>query len=213
MFVELLDRLRCPHAHEDNALVATTAVTHERYIIEGTLGCSVCLAEYRVHRGMMEMAGESPVPTDAREVRTEARTEGAAVRGAALLGLDDRGGLYLVDSAGSANIESYLSMAPDSRFVAMSVLEREPAAVMSIRGRPNALPFAAGCMRGIAFDFEVPSSLMRSAVQVLAPGGRLVAPADADVPPGVELLARDGSDWVAERVATPVLNDIRRAPR
>ena len=68
-------------------------------------------------------------------------------------------------------------------------------------------------MRGISFDFEVSDSLMKSAVKVLAPGGRLVAPAGADLPDGVELLARDGSAWVAERVATPVLSSITRAPR
>ena len=29
MYVQLLDKLRCPHDHEDNPLVATTAVTFD----------------------------------------------------------------------------------------------------------------------------------------------------------------------------------------
>ena len=82
---------------------------------------------------------------------------------------------------------------------------------MSICGRPDALPFAAGSMRGIAFDLDVGPSLLISAVKTLAPGGRLVAPSTTGVPPGVELLAQDDRAWVAERAATPVLNLIKRA--
>lgn len=209
MFVELLDRIRCPHEHEDSPLVMTASVTDARYIIEGTLGCPVCHAEYRVHEGLMEMEGHFPNFMLTMDAFSHEKT----VRAAALLGLDERGGLYLVDVMGQYSVGSYLVMSPDSKFVAMSVMSRVQNAVMSIRGRPDALPFAAGSMRGIALDWEVSPSLMRSAVKALAPGGRLVAGADTDVPNGVELLARDDHEWVAERVATPVLNEIRRAPR
>jgi uncharacterized protein YbaR (Trm112 family) len=209
MFVELLDRLRCPHAHEDNPLVATTAATHERYIIEGTLGCSVCLAEYRVHKGLMDMEGDFPVPSLTPDVLSEEE----ATRRAALLGLDDRGGLYLVDMLGRYSIPSHVALSPDSQFVALSVLSRQAHAVMSICGRPDVLPFAAGCMRGIAFDLDVGPSLLVSAVRTLAPGGRLVAPSTTGIPPGVALLAQDDRAWVAERAATPVLNMIKRARR
>ena len=209
MYVELLDKLRCPHDHDDNALVATTAVTFERYIVEGTLGCSVCLAEYRVHLGLMDMEGNFPVPA----LTPESLSDEEATRRAALLGLDERGGLYLVDLLGRYSIPSHIALSPDSQFVAISVMDRQEHAVMSICGRPDALPFAAASMRGIAFDLDVPASLLRSAVSVLAPGGRLVAPSDTDVPAGVEEIARDERSWVAQRVATPVLNVIRRAPR
>jgi hypothetical protein len=207
MFVELLDKLRCPHPHDDNPLVATTAVTHERYIVEGTLGCSICEAEYRVHKGVMDMEGDFPVMTPAADALSEENT----IRAAALLGLDERGGLYLVDVMGRYSIPSYIEMSPESQFVAMSVMDRQAQAVMSICGRPNILPFAAGCMRGIAFDWEVSDSLLQSAVKTLAPGGRLVAQTGTVVPRGVEILARDERSWVAERVATPVLNVLRRA--
>jgi hypothetical protein len=56
-------------------------------------------------------------------------------------------------------------------------------------------------------------ALLRSAAQVLSAGGRLVAPADAIVPDGIRMLARDDEQWVGEREAVPVLSAIRRAPR
>src|SRR5271155_5535962 len=120
MFVELLDRLRCPHLHEDTPLVATTAVTEHRYIIEGTLGCSVCLAEYRVHKGLMEMEGGFPVPMILPETLSDERR----TRLGALLGLDERGGLYVVDTIGSYFAEDFTKVSPDSKLIALSVLER-----------------------------------------------------------------------------------------
>ena len=183
MFVELLDKLRCPHDHEDNPLVVTTSVTHERYIVEGTLGCSVCLAEYRVHKGVMDMEGDFPVFSLTQDAFSEEKT----MRAAALLGLDERGGLYLVDLMGQFSVSSYLDMSPDSQFVAMSVMSRNQHAMMSICGRPNVLPFATGCMRGIAFDWDVSDSLLQSAVKTLAPGGRLGRAGAHPVPKGVDV--------------------------
>jgi hypothetical protein len=207
MFVELLDKLRCPHVHDDNALVTTTAVTHARYVIEGTLGCSICLAEYRVHRGAMEMPGDFPVPM----LRPGTFSEENTIRRAAQLGLDERGGLYLVDGIGRYFIREFLEISPDSKFIALSVMDRVDDAVMTIRGRPDVLPLAAGCLRGAAFDFDASPALLRSAVKALAPGGRLVTDAGLKVPDGIEQLARDQDQWVGERIATPVLNEIRRA--
>jgi uncharacterized protein YbaR (Trm112 family) len=209
MFVELLDKLRCPNAHEDSPLVANTASTVARYIMEGTLGCPVCSAEFRVHQGLLEMEGDFPVPM----LLPETLSDESELRRAAQLGLDERGGLYLVDGIGSNFVPSFAGRSPDSRFIALSVMNRSKASAMSIRGRPDALPFAKGCLRGIAFDFETTPALLASAVQMLSPGGRLVAGADARVPDGIEILARDGEQWVGERAAVPVLSAIRRAPR
>ena len=39
MFVELVDLLRCPHAHEDSWLVAAADETADRHIVHGSLGC------------------------------------------------------------------------------------------------------------------------------------------------------------------------------
>lgn len=208
MFVELLDRLRCPNRHEDMPLVATASRTVDRHIVEGTLGCPACGAEYRVHRGAVEFGGETREPASIEGASLNERS----LRLGALLGLDDRGGLYVVDFAGARLIPWLAELSPLSQFIAFSGDESIEGAGVVIRGRGDVLPLAKACARGIALDDPTPA-LLRSAVDTLAPGGRLVAPTGATVPAGIELLARDDEQWVGEREAVPVLSVIRRAPR
>src|SRR5437868_5022464 len=52
MFIPLVDILRCIRPHEDTWLVASIERAEERDIIEGTLGCPSCLAEYPVRDGV-----------------------------------------------------------------------------------------------------------------------------------------------------------------
>jgi uncharacterized protein YbaR (Trm112 family) len=208
MFVELLDKLRCPNRHEDMPLVATASRTVDRHIVEGTLGCPACGAEYRVHRGAVEFGGETREPAIIENESLNERT----LRLGALLGLDDRGGLYVVDFAGARLIPWLAELSPLSRFIAIAGDDAIEGAGIVIRGRSEVLPLARACARGIAVDDPAPA-LLRSAVDALAPGGRLVAPAAAAVPAGIVLLARDDEQWVGEREAVPVLSVIRRAPR
>jgi uncharacterized protein YbaR (Trm112 family) len=208
MFVELLDSLRCPERHEDMPLVAAASRTVDRHIVEGTLGCAVCGAEYRVHGGVVEFGGAVREPEIVEDAVANERT----IRLGALLGLDDRGGLYVVDFGGARLIRWLSELSPLSRFIAFAGDEVIEGAGVVIRGRGDVLPLAKACARGIALDDPTPALLV-SAVDVLVPGGRLVAPAGAAVPAGIEVLARDGEQWVGERVAVPVLSVLRRAPR
>ena len=50
-------------------------------------------------------------------------------------------------------------------------------------------------------------------VAALATRGRLVAPATAPVPIAIRELARDATEWVGEREATPVTVPLARAVR
>jgi hypothetical protein len=208
MFVELLDKLRCPNAHEDSPLIAAASRTVDRRIMEGTLGCPVCHAEFIVHNGAVEIGGGAPVPS----LTPGAPSHERVIRLAALLGLDERGGLYVLDFTSSLFIASFAGLSPSAHFVALTGSDESEGAGIVIRGRGPVLPLAKGCARGIALDMASPA-LLRSAVQVLAPGGRLVAPADAPIPDGITELARDDEQWVGEREAVPVLSALRRAPR
>jgi uncharacterized protein YbaR (Trm112 family) len=208
MFVELLDKLRCPNAHEDSSLVATASRTVDRHLIDGTLGCPVCHAEFPIRNGAVDFGGDVRAAAPA----ADAVTAEGILRLGALLGLDERGGVYVLDVSGAPFIPGLAGLSPASKFIAVSGNDRVEGAGIVIRGRGTALPLAKGCARGIAVDDATPA-LLRSAVEALAPLGRLVAPADAVVPDGITVLGRDDRQWVGEREPTPVLSAIRRAPR
>ena len=66
MFIELLDLLRCINVHEETWLVASLRAISNRFVLDGTLGCPICHAEYRIKKGIAdftetrELAHESP---------------------------------------------------------------------------------------------------------------------------------------------------------
>src|SRR5688572_10448973 len=89
MFIELVDSLRCPNAHEDTWLVAAPSRMAGRYILTGTLGCPVCRAEYEIREGIAEMGAgveSARIPGD----------EQSALRLAAFLDLTDASGVVLL---------------------------------------------------------------------------------------------------------------------
>src|SRR5690606_9202648 len=47
--------LRCPQDHEDSWLVLAATKTVDRHVLEGTLGCPVCGAEYPVSAGLADL--------------------------------------------------------------------------------------------------------------------------------------------------------------
>jgi hypothetical protein len=224
MFVELLEKLRCPNRHETASLVATASRTVDRHILDGVLGCPVCHAEFLVREGALELdasgawssadvasrdggafAAEPPaVPDDPSNQRT--------LRTGALLGLDGRAGIYVVDDFSARAIPGLAELSPNSLFIALSRGAHVEGAAGVIRGHRDVLPLAHGCARGIVLD-EGTAALLLSAVDALAPGGRLVAPASAPVPEGITVLARDDDQWVGEREPAPTLSALRRAPR
>jgi uncharacterized protein YbaR (Trm112 family) len=207
MFVELLDRLRCPNAHEDFPLVASSFRTVDRRIIEGVLGCPACGAEYPIHDGAVAFGGAvAPPPLGA----SAPHDDEATIRLAALLGLDERGGIYVLDYTSALFTPALAALAPAAQFIVISGGDDIEGAGIVLRGRGSVLPLARGCARGIVLD-DGADDLLRSAVAALGPGGRLVAPAAAALPEGVKLLARDDDQWVGEREAVPVLSVLRRA--
>jgi uncharacterized protein YbaR (Trm112 family) len=207
MFVELIDKLRCPNAHEDFALVASSFRTVDRRIIEGVLGCPACGAEYPIHDGAVAFGGTLARPSPAASAP---RDDEATIRLAALLGLDERGGIYVLDYVPALFTGALAALSPAAQFIVISSGDEIEGAGVVLRGRGGVLPLARGCARGIALD-DGADGLLRSAVAALAPGGRLVAPAAAALPEGVKLLAKDDDQWVGERHAVPVLSAIQRA--
>ena len=208
MFVELLEKLRCPNEHEPSALIATVSSTADRHILEGTLGCPVCRAEFPISEGVLKLGGGGIVPMLTEAALSHERM----LRVGALLGLDERGGLYVLDCVSSFFAGDFVELSPQSRFIALATSGQISGASGVIAGHGDRIPLAEGSLRGIVLDFAS-AALVRSAAKALAPGGRLVAPANAAVPRGIDVLAQDDANWVGERESVPVLSGIRRAPR
>ena len=55
MFIELVDALRCPRPHEESWLVLAASRLEARHVLEGTLGCPVCHAQYPIRDGIVDL--------------------------------------------------------------------------------------------------------------------------------------------------------------
>jgi uncharacterized protein YbaR (Trm112 family) len=201
VYVELLDRLRCPNDHEDAWLVAAASRTRNRRLVDATLGCPVCHAEYPVRDGAVlfgESAPGASMPGGDVEV----------MRTAALLHLEE-GGLYVLD-AGWGSLAAELLPLVNAAYL---LVDPPPATVAGegvgvLVGVGDRWPLAVASLQGIALDRATPARVA-DAVRVLKPLGRLVAPVVAPVPAGINELARDDRHWVGEKVSDVVT--LRRA--
>jgi uncharacterized protein YbaR (Trm112 family) len=202
MFIELVDALRCPTAHEESWLVAAAARMSFRHIVEGTLGCPVCHAQYPIHRGVVDFrrAPHAALPPDAPP------DEEQATRLAALLDLTDSTGFAVLLGPWSVHAPLLRAVAETPLVVvdAPEGVEGEPG--ISVLRCDGPLPLAAGAARGIAIDGGG-DARVASAVRATRVRGRLVAPLTLAVPAEVKEIARDDAVWVAEReaAASPLL--------
>ena len=196
MFVELIDSLRCPVPHENGAdswLVAAASETVDRHIVRGTLGCPICHAEFDIRHGDVWFGAEEPATGFA------VPSEDDVTRLAALLAVDDRGGLYILDGAWGAMAAAVSGYSSAAHFMLLSPplgCEAEG----TLRGAGDLVPIAAGAARGIALDRHS-AALAESAARALVANGRLIAPAPTPVPPSITVLARDEQHWVGEQNA------------
>jgi hypothetical protein len=208
MLLEVVDALRCTAAHEDAPLVASISRRADRDIVTGLLGCPICFAEYPIENSVAifgdgPVAAADPPPDPYREPADE-----LAMRCAAMLNLYDPGGIVLLGGAWADAAADLLEMA---RALVIVVAARETVrlgnGIAAVRTGAM-LPFAPGSVRGIALDARTSTpSLVLSAVRALKPGGRLIAPVAAALPPGVTERARDDRHWVGEvgsAVSAPV---------
>jgi uncharacterized protein YbaR (Trm112 family) len=208
MFIELVDALRCPVPHEESWLVAAATRMEFRHIVEGTLGCPVCHAQYPVTRGVVDFRREphTALPPDAPP------DEMQATRLAAFLDLTDRTGFAVLLGAWSVHAPLLRGLVETPLVVVdpPEGVEGEPG-ISGIRC-DGVLPLAEGAARGIAVDAGPPARAA-SAVRATRVTGRLVLPAAEPLPAGVRELARDDAVVVAEREApasTPVTLHVRR---
>lgn len=202
MFVELIDRLRCPAEHADTWLVVAADRTEDRELRNATLGCPACGAEYAMRDGTVWFGERA-------DAAALAVSDEEAMRLAALLKLEERG-LYLLEGGWGSFAGALHALLDVAVLLADPPTPPAPGASGegTLRGIGDRWPLAAAAFHGIALDRATPARTA-DAVRLLRSGGRLVAPAAAPLPPGVRELARDDRHWVAEKVSDVV--PLRRA--
>ncbi|MDQ2932510.1 MAG: hypothetical protein M3Y05_17040 [Gemmatimonadota bacterium] len=216
MFLELVDSLRCVCAHEDSWLVARADAMIERHVVEGELGCPVCLARYPIHEGVADFTLGETTPRHARGVAPD-QISALALRAAALLGLGEAGGIVVLAGEWSAAAKELIAMTENVMVLALDYSHTlRSGGALSLARIAHTLPLAAGSVRGIAVDAaHATPSLLAGAERALAPGGRLIAPAYARIPDTLQELARDDEQWVAaasagSKPSTPVSIAVKR---
>ena len=202
MFIELVDDLRCPRPHEETWLVASADRTDQRDIVEGTLGCPICHAEYPIRAGVVWFADlQTPA---LRPSPTPAIDPELALRLAAFLDLSGAEGFAVLAGSWGPAAPLLRDLVPTHLVVLNAAGEVATGGGVSALQIASGIPLADATCRGVALDVHhADAPHLSAAIRVLRPRGRLVAPAATPLPPGVAELARDDRLWVAERVAEP----------
>jgi uncharacterized protein YbaR (Trm112 family) len=191
VLLALVDVLRCPMSHDESSLVLSVVTWKDGQVQHGALGCPLCHARFPIVESETDF-------TPGRETVRHLDRDGTVdpVRLAAQLSLTEPGGILLLTGRYAAAAGALADLAGVTCVVAAPV----PESARGVRVRvSDRLPLAPGALRGTAVDsIHVSFALLSSAVACTRPGGRIVAPAFADVPRGASLLARDDREWVAE---------------
>jgi uncharacterized protein YbaR (Trm112 family) len=202
MFIELVDSLRCPHAHEESWLVLGAERMDGRDVMDGVLGCPVCRAQYRIAGGGAGLrAADGAVPPPGGTA--PAADAEQAMRLAAFLNLAGGGGYAVLVGEWTRHAGGVQALAETH------LLLVNPRPGVRIGGGTSGvlvdrvLPVAPGSARGLALDASVDASFAAAALRGVQARGRVLAPASLPLPDGVSELARDGAVWVAERDVPP----------
>ena len=173
MHILLTDRLACPRCGPGFGLILLADHIADRRVLEGRLGCPNCREQYPVRGGQVDLrTGPSPEETPSI-VEDDAE---AAVKYAALLGLQDNPGPVLLAGPASALAPAVAALVPNLEVVALSARPSdsdETLGVSRLAGGPL-LPFMNASLRGVALTGGADEALLADALRALVPGTRLV---------------------------------------
>ena len=212
MFIELLDLLRCINVHEDTSLVASFKAVTNRFVMEGTLGCPNCSAEYPIRNGIADFSaglelqrrkGERPAAIRDREE--------LATRAGAFLNVTEPGATVVL-GGGWADAALELSVITEARVLAINPkVGAEESETVGLLLVGSEIPVAPGSLLGVALDASFRPEIVASAVKAVRPGGRIVGPVEIPPPSELAVLARDEDYWVAQKA--PEVIKLSRAGR
>jgi uncharacterized protein YbaR (Trm112 family) len=197
MFSELVDVLRCPRPHEESWLVLAAHRMDGRDILAGVLGCPVCHAEFVISDGVARFVDVSPNVTP-----SAAPSEEEALRLAALLDLTGGRGYAVILGALGAQA-GYMRELTDLPLLFVNppadMAKEERISGLTIGRDWMKLPLAGSSARAIAFEDGTTPAQLAAGIEVVAAGGRVLAPVALPMPDTLEELARDDRQWLAER--------------
>ncbi|MGH7651946.1 MAG: hypothetical protein ACREMS_08900 [Gemmatimonadaceae bacterium] len=208
----MLDLLRCIKPHEDTWLVASFHTVSNRFVKDGKLGCPICQAEYPIHQGVADFSAGMLLPEcDDARAQASHRREELATRAGAYLNATEAGATFLLGGLWAYAAHDLAQMSQVRVMALNAPRELEESETVGLMNVGAEIPLAAGSVAGVALDAWFTTVIIRSALRVLRPGGRLVGPTNIDPPSELTVLARDENYWVAEKA--PEVIPIRRASR
>ena len=212
MFIELIDLLRCVNAHEDTWLVASFKTVSHRFVLEASLGCPSCSAQYPVRDGVADFsAGAELEQCETERSAASHRREELATRAGAYLDVTEPGATIILGGVWAYAAQELSEMA-EVRVLALNapaeVKESETVGLLRVGSK---IPVAPASVFGVALDAWFPVTIVESAVRAVRPGGRIVGPAATPTPAGLSVLAHDDNYWVAQKA--PEVVTISRASR
>ena len=212
MFIELLDLLRCVNPHEDTWLVASFKAVTNRFVMEGTLGCPSCSAEYPIRNGVADFSGGLELPRRKGERPAVIRDrEELATRAGAFLNVTEPGATVVLGGTW-ADAALELSLMTEARVLAINPKAgSEESETVGLLLVGSEIPVAPASLLGVALDASFPAETVASAVKAVRPGGRIVGPAEIPPPAVLAVLARDEDYWVAQKA--PEVIKLSRAGR
>ena len=168
-------------------------------MIDGTLGCPICHAEYPVRGGVTDFSGGA-----ARRVAGPDQEPSAedAMRLAALLDLTPGPGFAILFGTWGRYARDLAVITPVPLMLVNPPIDVVARDGVSIILTGDVLPVASGRARAAAIDPSLDVSLAGE-VDAVRAGGRIVAPPQVEPIVGTRELARDVKGWVAEREVQP----------
>ncbi|MDP9202107.1 MAG: hypothetical protein M3P26_09315 [Gemmatimonadota bacterium] len=200
MFIELIDLLRCINTHEDTWLVASFKTVSNRFVLEASLGCPSCSAQYAIHEGIADFSAGVALPSceEERAAATHEREELATRAGAYLAATEP--GATIVLGGVWAYAAQELSETAEVRVLAVNapdeVKESRNVGLLQVGSE---IPVAPGSVLGVALDAWFPATIVSSAVRAVRAGGRIVGPVLIPAPTELSVLAHDDMYWVAQK--------------
>jgi len=212
VFIELIDLLRCINAHDDTWLVASFKTVSSRFVLDASLGCPSCSAQYAVHEGIADFSAGETVPSREAERAAASHTrEELATRAGAYLAATEPGATIVLGGVWAYAAQELSDMAAVRVLALNAPDEVKESQTVGLLHVGSEIPVAAGSLLGVALDAWFPAKIVASAVRAVCPGGRIVGPVVIPAPPELSVLAHDDTYWVAQKA--PEVIKLSRASR